>query len=268
MKTKSSIIIIACSLLLLNGCLQSNNINGDGDLVTHQISIEDYQTIEAAGISMTIEYIQSDEKPFLQVTTDRNIYEKYEFEIHDHDKLRIRPKKKYRNRHNFNPTEFKVITNSRNLEGVKIAGDTELHINSPLNGHDLKMEMAGKGSINLHDTVTLDRLKLSMAGSVSIIGEAIYVREFRGGMAGSGTMTLGGRAEKADLNIAGKCNVHGFEFEVDELDCKIAGSGNIEIYANRKIHASTAGSGKIRYKGNPEDTKSDALGSGTIEKVD
>jgi len=268
MKTKVSFLLLTVVALILPGCFPMQTVEGDGNLVTHQISITDYDEIALEMASMKVEYIQDDNAPYLQVTTDQNVYEKYEFIIEDGHKLLIRPKKEYRKSHNFRPTEFKVITNSHKLREVDIAGHIEFHANSPLVSDKLEFKLAGSGSINLHDTVTVDQLKISMAGSATVTANSLFVDELKGEIAGSGTMNLGGAGRKVKFQIAGSGDIHAYDLLMDEVDCEVAGSGDIEVYANNRIHSKTAGSGNIRYKGSATDAKHDSFGSGTLRKVD
>lgn len=268
MKTKLSFLLLASVILLLPGCWPMETVQGDGNLVSHQIAITDYDEIYVGPGSMVVEYIQDENAPFLQVTTDQNIYEKYEFIVKDGHKLYIRPKKEYRRNHNFRPTEFKVITNSRELEEVDIAGNIEFHTNSLLKGNELELKLAGSGTINLHDTVTVNKLKISIAGSATAIGASLFADEIKGEIAGSGTMNLGGAGKKVKFQIAGSGEVHAYDLLMDEVDCEIAGSGDIEVYANNRVHSKVAGSGTILYKGNPADTKNESFGNGSLVKVD
>jgi len=268
MKTKISFLILILIALILPGCFPMQTVEGDGNLVTNQISITDYDEIYAGMSSMKIEYIQDDNAPYLQVTTDQNIYEKYEFVVENGHKLLIRPKKEYRRSHNFRPTEFKVITNSHKLREVDIAGQIEFHANSPLVSDKLEFKLAGSGSINLHDTSTINQIKISIAGSATFTGNSLFVDELKGEIAGSGTMNFGGEGKKVKLQIAGSGDIHAFDLIMDDVDCEVAGSGDIEVYANNRIHTKTAGSGNIRYKGNATDTSHNSFGSGTLQKVD
>lgn len=268
MKTKISFLLLTGILLLLPGCFPMQMVEGDGQLVNHQITITDYDELYAENAVMTIEYIQEDTAPYLQVTTDQNIYEMYEFFIKDGHKLMIRPKKEYRRSYTFRPTEFKVITNSRNLKEAGISGNIEFHANSPLAGNELELKLAGSGSINLHDTVTVDRLKISIAGSAEATANALFVDNIKGEIAGSGTMNLGGNGGKVKFQIAGSGDIHAYDLRMNEVDCEIAGSGDIEVYARDRIHSKIAGSGTIHYKGNPTDTHNDSFGSGALIKED
>jgi hypothetical protein len=81
-------------------------------------------------------------------------------------------------------------------------------------------------------------------------------------------MNLGGRIASASFEIAGSGTVHAFDLQTENVKCNIAGSGNLEISANSSIRADIAGSGKVKYRGNPSQIDMDAAGSGSIRKVD
>ena len=67
---------------------------------------------------------------------------------------------------------------------------------------------------------------------------------------------------------AGSGTVRAFDCNMDELECKIAGSGDIEASVVNKIKAEIAGSGSVKYKGDPQDIQKKVMGSGKIEKVE
>ncbi|MDH6357910.1 head GIN domain-containing protein [Parabacteroides sp. PF5-9] len=267
MKTKITLSLFTFWLIIGSGCIPFKPIKGDGNLVTHQISIDDYNKIGAFSSSMKINYVRSDEAPFLEVTTDQNIYEKYDFIIEHDNQLSIKPKKEYR-QNNFRPTEFNVTTNSRQLIEIIIAGSIEFVTNSSLSGDGLKFEVAGSGSIYFNDTVIGDKVKMNIAGNGEIHAVHLVSREFHSEIAGSGKLNLAGQADRASYNIAGSGEVRGFDFITNDIKGEIAGSGDLEIYANNSIKVDIAGSGEIKYKGDPEEPSIKVAGSGSVTKVE
>ena len=71
-----------------------------------------------------------------------------------------------------------------------------------------------------------------------------------------------------NIKSAGSSKIKAFGLETEELTCKAAGSTHIEITANKAISTKIAGSGTIRYKGNPNIKEKSIIGSGSITKVD
>ncbi len=267
MKAKITLILLISLLFIFTGCIGKTIIKGDGDIVTETVSIGDYKKISLAG-SVKVDYTQSESEPYLEVTLDKNIFEKFEFVVEEGDHLNIRPKKEYRRNTHFRPTEFNIKTNSHGLAGIMAAGQVEFNVNSPLEVDDLNFKLAGSGKINLNQRVTVKKFQTEIAGNTTLNAMEVFSNEFNGRIAGSGTMNVGGSTESADFDIAGSGDFRGFQFHIDDLKCKVAGSGDIEAYVNNSIDIKVAGSGRVKYKGNPANITRKILGSGSVKKVD
>ena len=222
MKKSYSFILV---LILMAGLLCSchiNKVSGDGNVVSKEIPIKDYDEIQIEGENVDFKYMQSDDVPYLKVETDQNIMDLLDINT-DSKVLVVRPK----NRHTgINPTRFIVITNSTALKEFRFAGG---------------------GTIKA-DSIAITRLDCEIAGS--------------------GTVSLSGKTEKMNIKSAGSSKIKAFGLETEELTCKAAGSTHIEITANKAISTKIAGSGTIRYKGNPNIKEKSIIGSGSITKVD
>ncbi|MDR1336475.1 MAG: DUF2807 domain-containing protein [Tannerella sp.] len=256
-------ILVVCALLTGN-CFSPRRVKGDGHPVTREIAISDYQAILCSG-SMKIDYTCSDDAPGLTVTVDRNIFEMYEFSVHD-GKLRIKPKEEYKDER-FAPTLFTVVTNSTALRKLEASGKTEFAVNSPLRTDELKFSLAGSTKVDLKDSVILRKLNVEIAGNGTLNAFALAGETFDGQIAGSGNINLGGQVATARFEIAGNGSVHAFDLQTEEVKCTIAGHGKLEISANSSIHAEIAGSGKIRYRGDPR-VVSHTAGLASIRKAD
>ena len=69
MKTKAFFFMVCIWLLTTNGFAQ-NTIKGDGNIITKEISISDYDEISYVG-KVNIKYEQSNASPFFKITIDR-----------------------------------------------------------------------------------------------------------------------------------------------------------------------------------------------------
>jgi hypothetical protein len=233
--------------------------------VTQELALDDYDVIEASH-SIKATYVQSEEPPALSVTTDQNIMEKYIFRVKD-SKLQIKPKEEYKHA-NFFPTQFTVTTHSKGLRKVNLAGSVTFDLDSPFTGDDLEINLAGSGTINLNHPVTIDDLDVDLAGSATLNAHQLNGKEFDGDIAGSGKLNLGGSMTKATFEIAGSGTVRAFGLQVENMKCNIAGSGDIEISVSNSISADVAGSGRIKYKGDPQTIQKKIAGSGSVKKMD
>ena len=243
MKKSYSFILV---LILMAGLLCSchiNKVSGDGNVVSKEIPIKDYDEIQIEGENVDFKYMQSDDVPYLKVETDQNIMDLLDINT-DSKVLVVRPK----NRHTgINPTRFIVITNSTALKEFKMAGGGNCDLGKGLNGKKLEIRFAGGGTIKA-DSIAITRLDCEIAGS--------------------GTVSLSGKTEKMNIKSAGSSKIKAFGLETEELTCKAAGSTHIEITANKAISTKIAGSGTIRYKRNPNIKEKSIIGSGSITKVD
>lgn len=265
MTRKISLYLCATSiLLLLNSCF-FKVVNGDGNIVTETLSISDFDEIDLNGCKMILNYTQSANEASMQVTTDKNIYDMFDFIVENHT-LKVKPKTEYRMT-SFSPTEFTITANSSKLEELETSGSMNINVNSTLISDKLNISMSGSGIINLNDSVTVQNFSIDIAGSGTLNAKKLFCKELKSEIAGSGELTLGGQAEKASYEIAGSGDVYALDFIVDEVRCEIAGSGDLEVYANKFIKAEIAGSGTIKYKGNPQ-ISTEGVSSGKIIKVD
>lgn len=265
MKKTFAIVFAFMALFVFNGCLSLRVVNGDGDIINQAIDLTDFEKISCGGSNIELVYVQSADPSVLNVSTDRNIFDLYRFEVVD-SILIIEPEKEYRNVV-FKPTQFHIHANSVALKKMEVAGKVNASVKGPYKGEDLYLELAGSGSLNLNDSVMLNRLRVELAGSATLNTALLQVDSFHGEIAGSGTLNLGGKADQVKVEIAGSGKVRALPCEIRELDCDVAGSGNIEAYVTERIHADVAGSGKIRYKGDPVISKSIA-GSGSVKKLE
>ena len=136
---KTNLILSICISLFLgfSGCFPLRTIEGDGNIITKEIEIGNYEMLSASGGKMVIHYIQSEDKSELKVIMDQNIFDLYEFR-EENGKLIIKPKKKYEKMYRIKPTEFTIITHSAKIKNFDIAGSNTLNIDSPLTSEKLK----------------------------------------------------------------------------------------------------------------------------------
>ena len=138
MKTKVS-LLIACLLTTLTGFAFTNEkVEGNGNIITQEISISDYNEISTVGV-MEFVYEQSDAAPYLKIMIDENLFPLLKAQV-DGKELIIGPKKikensRNGNSYNLQPTKFKVITNSREIKELNVVSSGDFIIASPINGN-------------------------------------------------------------------------------------------------------------------------------------
>lgn len=252
---------------LLTGCIPLPIMKGNGQLVTHTIDIADYDEINFANASMTINYAQSADAPMLTVTTDGNIYDMFEFRTKNNT-LEIRAKEDFR-RTRFRPTEFTVTTNSSVLKEVNVSGHSDFFLKSALTTESLNFNISGSGTINLGDTVNISGLLATgISGSAKLNTTHVRAKEYKAKISGSGTLNLNGVIERASFHISGSGDVRAFGCEIADMECRISGSGDVEATVTNSIDVGVSGSGSVKYKGNPGTINKSISGLGSVKKVD
>lgn len=278
MKTRF-LIFIACMLLIVtNGFAKARKIEGNGKLITKEISIQDYDAISGLG-GAVIEYEQSSDKPYLRVTVDENILPLLDIRVKGKT-LRIDYKTddeydkkvsidgnniKIGNDFSLSPTKYVITTNSRSLKEISLVAGCRININSDFKAERMDASIAGSGNIDFKKSTDLYKGSFRVAGSGDI-----YLRKFKStnlncSVAGSGEITLNGKAERGNYSVAGGGDIYGYKCELKKAECNVAGGGNIQVYATERLEANIAAGGKISYKGDPQVTQNTIAG-GSITK--
>lgn len=267
MKTKLYLLVLSSILLLTSSCMFIPSIKGDGNVTAHSIDISNYDKIEFYAHSAVFNYSQQPEaEPTLTITVDQNIFDLFDFKT-EGETLVISPKDKNMKKR-LRPTEFTIMSNSAELNKVSMAGYGDFNVIGRLTSTGkVQLDAAGKGEINLNDSLIADVLEFNLAGSSTVNAKALNIRLLEGNIAGKGSMNLAGKGETAEISMAGKCDVEALGFEVSDISCDMAGKCNLKTWANDHIAASIAGWGNIYYKGTPS-IKMDKAGIGKVKKVD
>lgn len=149
------------------------------------------------------------------------------------------------------------------------SGDTfkglQIFVTSPMVG---ALELAGSGKISAPKALTVNDIRLEIAGSCDITLAQLSSKNLYLEIAGSGDITLGTvQANEVKSEIAGSGDI-----EVASLVCKnvkneIAGSGNITLSNLNVDHVKSdiAGSGDVILRGKVGSHDEDIAGSGKVD---
>ncbi len=124
---------------------------------------------------------------------------------------------------------------------------------------------AGSGDVRV-EALKAPSLRLSIAGSSDARLSGLETDEFELRIAGSGNVVAGGHARRVSVSISGSGDADLGALVADDVQVRIAGSGDASVTANQSLDASVAGSGDVRYGGQPASVKLSASGSGTVSK--
>jgi len=217
-------------------------IYGNYQLVNQRIEIGDYDKV-ILNVPAEVFYQQfSDSTPYLQIHTDENIFRALDVRVQD-NQLIIDVKKDSV----IKPTQFTIYTASSNLNRVSVAGAGKIRLKGEVNAEDFNLDIAGSGNF-LSDSLICDKLTASIVGS--------------------GNAQLTGASNSSSFKITGTGSIQAFSYLVQESDCHILGSGNIETWVTNKLDVNITGSGNLTYRGNPKSINNNTLGSGKVKSVE
>lgn len=238
MKQFITLILI---VIFSTSCIWMGNkkIKGNGMFTTEMRNVGATKKIKIAG-NINAEITQSTSNT-VEVKADSNLMSYIKTENED-GWLVISTKKGF-NLRSDNP--ITVAVNTDLLEAVTIAGNGDVKsINKITGGEQLKIKIAGNGNVNL----------------------AVNTPKVNATIAGNGNIVLEGETKDAAVDIAGNGDFKAKDLKSENAKVKIAGMGNVYVFASNTLDIHIAGSGDVHYAGNPVVTKKVA-GSGTIQPI-
>jgi hypothetical protein len=206
-------------------------VTGNGDIATEPRDTGAFDAVSLSGGFQVI--IRQGQAHKVEVKADRNLLPYLETRVVEGSKgrtLEIAPKKGYNLSTAGNPS---ITLEMPTLRAVAVAGSGTVKVEAMKTGA-VDAAIAGSGDIRFSG---LDTERLGMKVS------------------GSGDIVAAGRAGSASVSIA-----------ADEVKVSIAGSGDAQVNAVKKLSVSIAGSGDVRYAGSPEISSSIA-GSGKVRRI-
>lgn len=222
--------------LLLVSC-KGKTVQGDGNVVSHEIAVDIYNEIKVEGAIDVVYEAKPDEAAYLRVEADDNIIPLIDIKTKGRT-LEIKSKE------SINPSRFIVYTNSPSLKYIESKGASHINLRGSIAGTQLKVEMKGVGNFSAENL--------------------IYEKaEFK--LQGANEMTIAGQCHKAKFELSGTGDIKAVNMAVDELECNLSGSGNMAVNAIEKMSIEIKGKGNISYTGNPQITKQKIKGAGSVK---
>ncbi|MDE3254056.1 MAG: DUF2807 domain-containing protein, partial [Bacteroidota bacterium] len=86
-------------------------------------------------------------------------------------------------------------------------------------------------------------------------------------IAGSGTLTLTGETRDQRIQISGVGNYKAEDLKSENATVRIAGSGDVKVFAANTLDIRIAGVGSVYYKGDPT-IKQSVSGSGDVKRIE
>ena len=107
---------------------------------------------------------------------------------------------------------------------------------------------------------------IEVSGANDIEVEGINETEFDVDLSGAGNIHLIGEVEKLRAELSGAGNINARELKAKEVLISVSGAASADVYATKYLDASVSGVGSIDYYGNPEKTRTNVSGVGSITR--
>ncbi|MDY8136269.1 head GIN domain-containing protein [Aquimarina sp. 2201CG5-10] len=243
MRTVAIILCLAvCSITSLQAQWWGNGkkIQGDGNMVTKNRNISDYDEIKVKG-SLDVSLISGTEGNIM-IEGENNLIEYIMTEV-EGDALKIYVKKGYY----LKPSRGKklVITVPfKDVSAVTLSGSGDIYSTDTIKASDFKTGVSGSGDVTL----------------------VVDAQNTWGQVSGSGDLVLSGSSENFQGKVSGSGDLQAFDLKAKSVTAAVAGSGDVEVTATYSLKARVSGSGDIYYRGNPEKEDKSVSGSGDITK--
>ena len=150
------------------------------------------------------------------------------------------------------------------VEYISLSGSGDIKLGTFVGINELAVKLDGSGDIEsdgVLEVVNTANLELDGSGDIDLKLKAGNVKA---SLDGSGDIDLAGTASTLEVRLDGSGDIKTFKLESLVTEAYLEGSGNIDVYASKKLKATLDGSGDIRYRGKPK-VEASIDGAGTIK---
>jgi len=248
---RKSILTVLCTILVLcfSGCVvvslsdtnmlsgKGESISGKGDEEKYEINVGEFNRIKVECNCEIQYYAVSSNIVTLEVQS--NLREYFVVETQDGE-LIVRTTK------NISKSSTPVLT-----------------VSTPaLNS----LTISGECTFNAIDKVRADTFNLTISGAGEGKAE-LEVNNLKANISGACSFELSGKADNAEIALAGAGEFKAFSLQVREATVGLSGAGTIKINCSEKLSINANGAGSIEYKGSPS-VSLNKNGLVSVKKVD
>jgi predicted small secreted protein len=237
MKMRILLLAIAIAGCVLLGACSANTIRGSGKRISESRPVSGIERLVLAGSGDVI--LTQGDRESLTVETDDNLMQYITTEVSG-GTLTLGTKEGV----NVRPTRLRFTLTVKDLGSLMVSGSGEITAQR-FDTDDLEIQVSGSGDVRVE----------------SLAAQSTKVR-----ISGSGSVELDGQVNGQEIVIGGSGKYRGEDLSSETASVKIDGSGDATVWATGSLDARVAGSGTVRYYGDPQTSFSGA-GSGRIRRV-
>lgn len=240
---KRSFLFSLFAVLILSSChyLGGKRVNGNGNIVTRDHTVGQFQRVEVSG-AMDVYVKQDSTQQPVKVETDENLQDLIEIR-ESNGVLYISPVDNY----NLDPTkQLKVYVTAPLFKGFGVSGASRLYGENKLTSSEtLDIDLSGASEIKLD--IKSPRVNSEISGASSAV--------------------LTGETKDLNANGSGASNYKCFDLMTENTTVDISGACSADVYASVKLDVQASGASEVKYRGAAAITQ-DLSGASGIRKVD
>jgi len=233
------VLLLGVGVVMSCRFVTGKRVRGNGNAQTEQRSVSSFEGVASFGAFDIV--VKTGDAHSVEIEADENLLQYITTEV-DGDVLEVSTRRGY----NLRPRTKMTVTvtapyytelsshGSGNIKGENL-------INSPK-----RVKVALYGSGNIHADMNAPAVKAEIAGS--------------------GNIFLTGAAKEFSSTIHGSGSIRAAQMQAETSDVQIAGSGDVEVFANNTLNVNIMGSGGVKYRGNAQ-INSKIAGSGSVTKL-
>jgi hypothetical protein len=166
---------------------------------------------------------------------------------------------------------FSIRVKVGSATSLKISAEENLlsYIRTSVRGNTLVLDTRKNISPRkeiLIEITTPNLTDIEASGANDIEIEGINETDFNVDLSGAGNIHLRGEVERFHAELSGAGNIDAKELKSKETMISVSGAASADVYASKYLEASVSGVGSIDYYGNPEKTKTNVSGVGSITR--
>lgn len=237
-----TLLVIFAILVMAGSCIfiDSESVKGNGIISVEERKGLNAHRIRLAGF-MDVELTQGNGTE-VRVEADENL-QQYIITEMDDDVLVI----KMRNNIRFiNSERLKIYITTDRLEQLTLSGSGNISGTNKFTGSDrLKLRVSGVGDLKLD----------------------LNTPELEAEISGSGSLVLSGETRNAKIQINGVGDCNAETLKAENASVKIAGSGDVKVFADTNLDVTIRGVGSVYYKG-AATVSQKISGSGEVKRLE
>lgn len=130
---------------------------------------------------------------------------------------------------------------------------------------DTKKNISPRKEI-LIDVTTPDLRSVDVSGANNISVSGVNTDNFSIDLSGAGHVYVDGTTDKFDVELSGAGSLDAKDLKANIVRVSVSGAASADVFAKESLDASVSGVGSIDYYGDPQKTRTNVSGVGSISR--